>query len=114
VQIDLNRASVDSLNQKLNDETDPLNIDELLQGREWQEGELAKWEAELRRVDARIAELEKLTAGRKRPVQPAPAKAEKARPAGEQGETEAAPAPVEEPEPKEEPPSEEEPPPPPL
>ncbi len=98
-QIDLNRASVESLNQKLNAETDPDNIAELLEGRVWQEEQVARWEAELARVNARIAELEKLTAGRKRPPQPAAVKTEKVRPAGEEGEAEAAPAPAEEPPP---------------
>lgn len=112
VQIDLNRAAVESINRKLDAETDALNIDELLQGRVWQENEIASWEAELERVNARIAELEQLTAGRKRPAKPAPIKTEKVRPAGEEGEAEGAPAPPEEP-PKEEPPAEEPPPPPP-
>jgi hypothetical protein len=113
LQIDINREAVESLNRKLAAETDPLNIEELLQGRAWQEDELATWEAELVRVNARIAELEKLTAGRKRPPKPQPVPAEKARPAeaGEEGE-----APPAEEAPKEEPPeepAEEEPPPPP-
>ncbi|MCI0402579.1 MAG: hypothetical protein L0212_03545 [Acidobacteria bacterium] len=112
VQIDLNRASVEALNQKLSAETDPDNINELLQGREWQEAQVAQWEAELERVNTRIAELERLTAGRKRPPKPAPVKTEKVRPAGEEGEAQATPTPAEEP-PKEEPPAEEPPPPPP-
>jgi len=114
VQIDLNRAAVESLNQKLNEETDPLNIDELLQGRAWQEEEILTWEAELERVNARVAELERLTAGRKRPAT-ARAKAEtpvKQRPAAEGEEAPAEEPPQEEP-PAEEPPAEEEPPPPP-
>jgi hypothetical protein len=116
VQIDLNQQAVESLNRKLADETDPIVIDELLEGRVWQEDQLVQWEAELERVNARIAELEKLTAGRKRPPKPKPVATEKARPAEAGEEGEAPPAeepPAEEPPVEEEPPAEEEPPPPP-
>lgn len=110
-QIDLNRDAVDSLNNKLNEENDPLNIEELLEGRTWQENELATWEEELVRVNARIAELEKLTAGRKRPpsAQPKAKTPVKQRPAAEGEEALAEEPPAEE----GESPAEEEPPPPP-
>jgi len=101
---------IEGLTQKINEESDPLNLEDLLQGRAFQEEQVAMWEAELERVNTRIAELEKLTAGRKRPPRPAPVKTEKVRPAQEGEEGEAPPA--DEP-PAEEPPSEEEPPPPP-
>jgi len=109
-QIELNQRSVASITEKLNTESDPVSIDELLELRAWQEEQVTEWEVELERVNTRIAELEKLTAGRKRPPKPAPVKTEKPRPAAPaaqgEGEAPAEPPPAEEP-------SEEEPPPPP-
>ncbi|MGH2670215.1 MAG: hypothetical protein ACRDH5_14055 [bacterium] len=114
-QIDLNRRSVDSITAKLAGETDPVAIDDLLGLRVWQEEQVVLWEEELERVTARIAELEKLTAGRKRPPRPAPVKIEKVRPApAEEGEGEAPPEPPGEEPPEEESPEEEPPPPPPA
>lgn len=108
-QLDLNRRHVEAMTAKLNAESDPANIDELLQGRVQKEEEVARLEAELEQLNLQIAELERQTRGRKRPAKTR-VKAEqpvKQRPAAEGEET-----PAEEP-PKEEPPAEEPPPPPP-
>jgi hypothetical protein len=113
-QLDLNRRHLESINAKLDEESDALNIDELLQGRATKEEEILRLEGELESLNQQVAALEKQLAGRKRPARtraqpPVPAKE---RPPAAEGEEPAEETPAEEP-PKEEPPAEEEPPPPP-
>ena len=110
-QLELNQRHLEAMTAKINEESDPLNIDELLQGRAQKEEEILRLETELEQLNAQIAELERQTRGRKRPAKTR-VKAEqpvkqRTPPAGEGEE-----APAEEP-PAEEPPAEEEPPPPP-
>ena len=108
-QLELNQRHLEAMTAKINEETDPLNIDEFLQGRAQKEEEVLRLETELEQLNAQIAELERQTRGRKRPAKTRvkPEEPAKQRPAAEGEE-----APAEEP-PKEEPPAEEPPPPPP-
>ena len=110
-QLELNQRHLEAMTAKINEESDPLNMDELLQGRAQKEEEVLRLETELEQLNAQIAELERQTRGRKRPAKTR-VKAEqpvkqRTPPAGEGEE-----APAEEP-PAEEPPAEEELPPPP-
>ncbi len=112
-QIELNRGHVEAINREIAEETNPVALEELLQGREWQEEQARQYEDELEQVNARIAELERLLAGRKRPPQPKAVRPEKVRPAPEAEAGEAQEEPEAPPVPAEEEPAEEEPPPPP-
>lgn len=97
------RGDLARVNEELPQATEQFEIDSLLEERNAYEQEIARRETELEEINARIAELEKQTKGKKRPPK-APAKPKPA-PAPEEGE-EAPEKPAEEP-------AEEPPPPPP-